>query len=42
MSASTFFGRMEERYLVSTQEPRLKTDTLATIMIGMLSTSQAT
>jgi len=41
MSASTFSGRMEERYLVSTREPRLKADSLAMVVIGMLSTSQA-
>ena len=39
--ASTFSVRMEERYLVSTREPRLKTDSLAMIVIGMVSTSQA-
>jgi len=41
MSASTFSRRMEEWYLVSTQEPRLKADSLAMVVIWMLSTSQA-
>jgi len=28
MSVSTFSGRMEERYLINTREPRVKTDSL--------------